>query len=132
MADSDDETSGYATGAAREGGSAASVGAAGRETEALRASEERLRLILGSATDYAIFTTDLDRRVTTWNEGARRLLGWGEEMVGRSADFMFTPEDRAMGAPEREAAKARSPRAAPKTSAGTCGKTAPGSGAAGW
>ena len=108
MADRDDETTGHAAGAAREGGSAASVGAAGRESEALRASEERLRLILGSATDYAIFTTDLDRRVTTWNEGARRLLGWGEEMVGRSADCMFTPEDRAMGAPEREAAKALS------------------------
>src|SRR4029453_144669 len=108
MADRDHETSGQAAGTAPEGGSAARGGAAGRETEALRASEERLRLILGSATDYAIFTTDLDRRVTTWNEGARRLLGWGEEMVGRSADSLFTPEDRGMGAPEREAAKALS------------------------
>ncbi len=42
---------------------------------ALREREERLRLILASATDYAIFTTDLDRRVASWNAGAERLLG---------------------------------------------------------
>ncbi len=71
---------------------------------ALRESEERLRLILASATDYAILTTGLDRRVATWNAGAERLLGWSaEEVVGRSADIIFTPEDRGAGAPEREA-----------------------------
>ena len=76
MADRDDETTGHAAGEAREGGSAASVGAAGREAEALRASEERLRLILGSATDYAILTIDPNGQVTSWNAGARNLLGW--------------------------------------------------------
>jgi PAS domain S-box-containing protein len=71
---------------------------------ALREREERLRLILASATDYAIITADTDRRVTSWNEGAERLLGWsGEEIVGRSADAIFTPEDREAGAPGREA-----------------------------
>ncbi|MBL6454572.1 PAS domain S-box protein [Belnapia sp. T6] len=71
---------------------------------ALRERDERLRLILDSATEYAIFTTDLDRRVTSWNAGAERLLGWtGTEIIGRSADLIFTPEDRAAGVPEREA-----------------------------
>ncbi len=71
---------------------------------ALREREERLRLILASATDYAIIGMDLDRRVTSWNEGAARLLGWtAEEIVGRSADLIFTPEDREAGAPVREA-----------------------------
>ncbi|GAA0566857.1 hypothetical protein GCM10009416_01080 [Craurococcus roseus] len=74
---------------------------------ALRASEERLRLLLDSATDYAILATDLNRRVVTWNAGAERLLGWSEiEIVGRPADTFFTPEDRAAGAPEHEAAGA--------------------------
>lgn len=41
---------------------------------ALREREEQLRLVLDSAADYAIFTTDLDRRVTSWNAGAERLL----------------------------------------------------------
>ncbi len=74
---------------------------------ALRAHEERLHLILDSATDYAIFTTDLSRRVVSWYAGAARVLGWTErEMVGHSADLIFTPEDRAAGVPEREAVKA--------------------------
>lgn len=74
---------------------------------ALRRSEERLRLVLDSASDYAIFATDPDRRVVTWNAGAERLLGWAEgEVVGRSADVIFTPEDREGGAPAAEAARA--------------------------
>lgn len=74
---------------------------------ALREHEERLHLILDSAVDYAIFTSDLDRRVVSWNLGAKRVLGWTEqEIMGRSADIIFTPEDRAAGVPEREAATA--------------------------
>jgi two-component system CheB/CheR fusion protein len=71
--------------------------------ERLRASEERLRLVVENATEYAIFSMDLERRVTIWNSGAQRLLGYaGSEVEGRSADIIFTPEDRQDGAPERE------------------------------
>ncbi len=71
---------------------------------ALRESEARFRLVVESATDYAIFTTDLERRVTGWNAGAERVLGWPEEeILGRSSDAMFTPGDRDAGAPEAEA-----------------------------
>jgi PAS domain S-box-containing protein len=74
---------------------------------ALHEREERLRLILDSAVDYAIFSTDLKRRVTAWNLGAARLLGWDEaEIIGRSADIIFIPEDREAGAPEQETTKA--------------------------
>jgi two-component system CheB/CheR fusion protein len=76
--------------------------------EALRQSEERLRLIIENAVEYAIFSTDLEHRVTSWNTGAERLLGYKEEEVlGRSADIIFTPEDRAAKAPEKEARTAR-------------------------
>jgi PAS domain S-box-containing protein len=72
--------------------------------EALRRSEEHLRLILENATEYAIITMDLDRRVLTWNQGAQRLLGYAEEeIVGTSGDIIFTREDRARGAPVHEA-----------------------------
>jgi len=71
--------------------------------EALRSSEERLRLVVENATEYAIFSTDLRRRVTIWNAGAQRLLGYAEsEVLGKPADIIFTPEDRALGAPEHE------------------------------
>jgi two-component system, chemotaxis family, CheB/CheR fusion protein len=76
--------------------------------EALRQSEERLRLIVENAVEYAIFSLDLDRRVTSWNAGAQRLLGYAEaEVVGQSADIIFTPEDRAAKAPEKEARTTR-------------------------
>jgi PAS domain S-box-containing protein len=68
-----------------------------------------LRQILDSVTGYAVVTTDLDRRILAWNEGARRLFGWTEaEALGRRCDLMFTPEDRADGVPERETAAALS------------------------
>ena len=42
--------------------------------EAARASEERLRLILDSADDYAILTTDETGRITSWSAGAEAIL----------------------------------------------------------
>ena len=74
----------------------------------LRASEERLRLILESATDYGVLTMNIDRVVTSWSSGAAAIFGYAaEEILGRSADILFTPDDRAAGQPEREAAAAR-------------------------
>ena len=70
----------------------------------LRESEERLRLVVESAKDYAIFTTDPDRRVNSWNKGAEAIFGYSEaEIMGRLADVIFTPEDVLSGAPIREA-----------------------------
>jgi two-component system CheB/CheR fusion protein len=76
--------------------------------EQLRQSEQRLQLLIDSALDYAIFTLDLDNRIISWNRGAERLLGWSEqEALGRSGEIIFTPEDRAAGAPEHELETAR-------------------------
>lgn len=80
-----------------------------RGETALSATEERLRLVVDSAVEYAIFSMDLQRRVTSWNAGAQRLLGFSEEeILGQSCDVIFTEEDRATGAPEHEAATALS------------------------
>ena len=71
--------------------------------EALRQSEEHLQLIMQSAIDYAIFTLDLDRKITRWNAGATQLTGWTEEEVlGQSGDIVFTPEDRENNVIEKE------------------------------
>ncbi|HEY0010031.1 MAG TPA: PAS domain S-box protein [Tepidisphaeraceae bacterium] len=74
----------------------------------LAESEERLRLILESVRDYAIFTTDLSGLVTEWNVGAERLFGYAaSEIVGQNAAILFTDEDQAQGIPEAERAQAR-------------------------
>jgi len=76
--------------------------------EARYASEEQMRLILDSATDYAIFTLDRSGIVTTWNPGAERLLGYtNDEIIGHDGRIVFTPEDREAGAPEKEMSKAQ-------------------------
>ena len=75
--------------------------------EALRRSEERLRLVVDNAVDFAIFSTDLEGRVTSWNSGAERLLGYSEsEAIGRSIELIFTEEDRQDGVPAQELRRA--------------------------
>jgi two-component system CheB/CheR fusion protein len=78
-----------------------------RAEEALRRSEEHLRLIIENAVEYAIFSTDRERRVTTWSAGARRMLGYAEdEVLGQRYDIIFTDEDRTAGVPQHETEKA--------------------------
>jgi PAS domain S-box-containing protein len=65
-------------------------------------------LILESAADFAIVTTDLDGTITGWNAAAERTMGWPEaEAVGQHASMLFTPEDRAQDVCGREMAEAR-------------------------
>ena len=64
---------------------------------------ELFRLLVENVRDYAIFVVDPDGLVRTWSDGAERLLGYREdEILGRSADVFFTPEDLAADAPRRE------------------------------
>ena len=79
-----------------------------RAEEALRRSEERLRLILESAQGFAIFTTDADGVINSWYEGAAQVFGWSEaEILGQKCNVTFTLEDRAAGEPEKERETAR-------------------------
>ena len=79
-----------------------------RAEDALRAREATLRLVIESARDYAVITLDPQGAVTSWNIGAERLFGWTEaEIAGQPGALVFTPEDRAKGAPEAEMRRAR-------------------------
>src|ERR1051325_4543618 len=61
------------------------------------------KAIENDVKDYAIFLTDTDSKIINWNRGAERILGYQEdEVLGESAFILFTPEDRALKAPERE------------------------------
>lgn len=81
---------------------------------ALRDSEARLRLIVETARDYAILTTDAEGRIETWSPGAEAIFGWSApEVVGQPAAIIFTPEDRATSAPKWEMDTARAEGSAP-------------------
>ena len=65
-------------------------------------------LIIENALGYAIFTMDLDGRITTWSRGAEKVLGYSRrEAIGMSFCVLFTVPDRQAGADASELAKAK-------------------------
>lgn len=71
--------------------------------EALRRSEERFRLLVDSARDYAIFMLDPEGNVATWNPGAERIKGYcAEEIIGRHFSVFYLQEDIDRGKPGHE------------------------------
>jgi PAS domain S-box-containing protein len=78
------------------------------DEQALPPVEERYRLIEENVRDYAIFTVDPQNRISSWNIGAERMMGFTPaEALGMSAAEIFTPEDREKGDVEKELSKAR-------------------------
>ena len=76
--------------------------------QTMRAGEERLRLLFDSSTNYIIMMLDTEGHVTKWNKGAEHALGYTEaEMLGRSADIIFTLDDRVAGVPQDERRRAK-------------------------
>ncbi|MFL6520155.1 MAG: PAS domain S-box protein [Chthoniobacterales bacterium] len=69
----------------------------------LRASEERFRVLIEGARDYAMFLLDPANVITYWSNGAERVFGWTQdEAIGQSGTLIFTPEDKGKGAAEKE------------------------------
>jgi len=64
---------------------------------------ELARLIIESATDFSIFTTDEDGAITGWNPGSEKLFGWSQaEVIGRHTRMLFTLPDQDAKVPEGE------------------------------
>lgn len=75
----------------------------------LQRERSRFQAVFNSAVDYAIVVMNKDGRITDWNEGAVRILGWTrEEICGRDLEAFFTPEDRVAGIADKEMESARS------------------------
>ena len=56
-----------------------------------------------SVTAYAIITVDLAGKVTSWNTGAQKIIGYkAEEMIGRSLDIISTAQHKAGNVPAKE------------------------------
>jgi PAS domain S-box-containing protein len=76
--------------------------------EQLRASEERLRLLVENVRDYAIFMLDESGIVRSWNQGARAINGYeADEIIGRPLSTFYTPQDREARKPDAELEAAR-------------------------
>jgi PAS domain S-box-containing protein len=74
-----------------------------RAEEELRRSEERFRLMVESAVDYAILMLDPEGHVVSWNAGAERIKGYrAEEIIGRHFSQFYPREDLERGKPQHE------------------------------
>ena len=77
-------------------------------------TEERFRLVVENARDYAILTTDPEDRIKDWYPGAEAVFGWtAEEVIGKPSSILFTPEDRMAGDDAKEVETARREGTAP-------------------
>lgn len=75
--------------------------------------EERLRILLESVQDYAIYMLDPDGVIVSWNNGAEKIKGYtADEIIGRHVSIFYPPDDVASGKPAAElTAAARTGRA---------------------
>ncbi|HEX3572968.1 MAG TPA: response regulator [Rhodopila sp.] len=72
------------------------------ETQAQEANE-RYRMIVESAVDYAIFTCGLDGRITGWNSGAQAILGYPpDDIVSEHLARIFMADDIIADVPDAE------------------------------
>jgi PAS domain S-box-containing protein len=85
--------------------------ALGLRQEATMSAEHDARLaslIIENALGYAIFTMDLDGKVTAWSRGAEKVLGYSRaEAIGMPFCVLFTAPDRQAGAATAELTKAK-------------------------
>lgn len=79
-----------------------------RKDDALRHSEERLRLLVESVQDSALFMLDPLGFVDSWNAGAERIKGYrAEEIIGQHFSCFYPPEALAQNWPQELLAMAR-------------------------
>ncbi len=76
--------------------------------EELKRSEERLRLLVTSVKDYALFVLDPTGHVASWNPGAARLKGYSAgEIIGQHFSRFYPEEDVRAGKCEMELREAQ-------------------------
>jgi two-component system CheB/CheR fusion protein len=72
--------------------------------EELQRTTQLYGILVDTLTDFAVFVTDLDRKIVSWNPGVERIIGYTEEeWLGQSADIIFTEEDVQDRQPQLEA-----------------------------
>ncbi|MGX5712019.1 PAS domain-containing sensor histidine kinase [Sphingopyxis terrae subsp. ummariensis] len=87
---------------------AASEGRAAQRAAETAIIAEELSLLIDAAQGHAIYMLDAEGKVSIWNQGAARLLGWdADEIIGRDAALFYPADAIEAGAPARDMARAR-------------------------
>ncbi len=79
-----------------------------RSQDLLRATEERMALMVENVTDYAIFSMDSAGKIDSWNTGAELIFGYSQdEIMGQPNAVLFTAEDVIKESHQKEMTTAR-------------------------
>ena len=74
-----------------------------RQISAVRASEERFRLLVDGSKDHAIFMLDPTGHIISWNPGAERMKQYrAEEIMGQHFSRFYSAVDVDAGKPQEE------------------------------
>jgi PAS domain S-box-containing protein len=76
--------------------------------EALRQSEQQLRLLVQGVTDYAIYLLDAAGNISNWNSGAERIKGYSaNDVLGTHFSRFYIESDRQAGIPQKALSTAK-------------------------
>jgi diguanylate cyclase (GGDEF)-like protein/PAS domain S-box-containing protein len=65
--------------------------------------EKSYRSLIENIKDYAIFILDKKGNIMSWDQGARKQLGYKRtDVMGKSFSMFFTPKDRRSGIPKKD------------------------------
>ncbi len=71
------------------------------------ADSERYRILVEAITDYAVYLLEPNGNIASWNPGAQRFKGYqASEIIGKNFAVFYTPEERAVGLPQKALATA--------------------------
>ncbi len=64
----------------------------------LREANQVFARVVDSLRNYAVILISPEGRIRSWNQAAQDIFGYGpDDMIGESAELLFTPEDRQAG-----------------------------------
>ncbi len=79
-----------------------------KKNDELKKSEERYHKMVDEVEDYAILLLNPEGVIQNWNKGAEKIKGYREEeIVGKSFELFYTPEDREKNLPANLIGEAR-------------------------
>ena len=71
--------------------------------QSFRTDSDFYRHLIESIDGYAVFTTDRKGSISSWNSGAKKLLGYSEkEIIGKNINILFTSQDIKNNLPKKE------------------------------
>ncbi len=69
---------------------------------AFRNLKQHFQIFIEGAADYAIFVLDPTGHVTSWNDNAQKIIGYGaDEILGKHFGILYRPDERRSGVPNR-------------------------------